>query len=213
MINIIVAEDHGLIRQALVEMLETTGDVKIIAQAENGEQLLKALTTTSADLVIMDLQMPKVDGLEALERMKREAIKSPPVLILSADDGERSIRSALKAGAKGYVPKNADRQELAFAIRSILEGKTYLSPSVTQILMEHGSSDDPLKNPLDILTKREREIMKHLADGKPNRDIGKMLHISIRTVDTHRSNIMKKLNAKTNADLVKLAIANDLITV
>lgn len=119
----------------------------------------------------------------------------------------------LKAGAKGYLPKNASLDELEFAITSILDGKTYLSPSITAPLMDNSPTESPLDNPLSVLTKREIEIMTHLADGKPNREIGKLLHISTRTVDTHRSNILKKLKVRTNAELVKLAISQNLITI
>jgi two-component system response regulator NreC len=163
-------------------------------------------------LVILDVAMPRLDGVQALERLN-QSHNPPPVLILSASDGELKVRQALKAGARGYLPKNAGLEELEFAIRSILEGKTYLSPAVTSNLMGDHSSEDPLSNPLKVLTKREIEILAHLADGKPNREIGKSLHISTRTVDTHRSNILKKLKVRTNAELVKIAIQHELISV
>ena len=133
--------------------------------------------------------------------------------MLSANEGERTVRSALKAGAKGFISKNAGAEELKLAIEAIIKGQTYLSPSVTSKLMAPISADSPLDNPLDVLTDRETEVLKYLADGLANREIGKLLHISTRTVDTHRSNILKKLNAKTNAELVKFAIANDLISI
>lgn len=155
--------------------------------------------------------MPKLDGVHALEQLK-EKNQLPAVLVLSADEGEKNVRAALKAGAKGYVPKHAAMEELIFAINSIIEGKTYLSPSITSSLMAKGQAS-PLDNPVGVLTERELEVLKHLADGKPNRVIGKLLHISTRTVDTHRSNILRKLKLKTNAELVKFSIANGIITV
>ncbi len=211
MVNLIIADDHVVLREALCELLETKGDYNIVAQASDGEELLSLLDAHSADLVILDVTMPKLDGIRALERME-SAQGIPPVLVLSANEGQGKVRAALKAGAKGYLPKNAGLTELVFAIQSILSGKTYLSPSVTEPLMS-GDSDENENNPLKVLTKREIEILTHLADGKPNRDIGKMLHISTRTVDTHRSNILKKLKVKTNAELVKLAIGQGLITI
>ena len=210
--KLIVADDHSVLRQALCEMLEAKGKYTVMAQAENGEELVKLLGSNSPDLVIMDLVMPQVDGLAALERLKTAA-PTVPVLVLSADEGEKNVRAALKAGAKGYLPKNSGVEELEFAIDSILNGKTYLSPSVTSRLMHNSGDTAPLDNPLTVLTKREIEILAHIADGRPNREIGKMLHISTRTVDTHRSNILKKLNVRTNADLVKLSIAHGLISV
>lgn len=212
MINLIIADDHSVLREALCEMLETRGNYNVVAQAANGEELLSLLTNHAADIVIMDVGMPKLDGVQALEQMQ-DSGAVPPVLILSADEGEKNVREVLKAGAKGFVPKNVGLDELEFAIESILGGKTYLSPSITTALMTGGQKEAPLDNPLKILTKRELEILKLLADGHPNREIGKMLHISTRTVDTHRSNILRKLKAKTNAELVKISIANGLVTV
>lgn len=211
MVNLIIADDHVVLREALCELLETKGDYNIVAQASDGEELLSLLDAHSADLVILDVTMPKLDGIKTLERMENGS-GLPPVLVLSANEGQSKVRAALKAGAKGYLPKNAGLTELVFAIQSILSGKTYLSPSVTEPLMS-GEDEENENNPLKVLTKREIEILTHLADGKPNRDIGKLLHISTRTVDTHRSNILKKLKVKTNAELVKLAISQGLITI
>lgn len=213
MIKLIVADDHCVVREALCEMLESKGSYSVVAQAEDGEKLLELLSVHKPDLIIMDVAMPKLDGVEALKEIAaRFPQTAPPVLILSANDKEKYVRAALKAGAKGYIPKNAAPDELVFAISSILQGKTYLSPAVVGPLMGGKGSENALDTPLTVLTKREIEILTHLANGLPNRDIGKKLHISTRTVDTHRSNILKKLKARTNAELVKLALANDLIT-
>ncbi|MCB0310015.1 MAG: response regulator transcription factor [Bdellovibrionales bacterium] len=212
MINVIVADDHKVLRQALCEMLRTKGTYNVVAEANNGEELLGLLQNHHPDLVILDMAMPKMDGISTLEQLAQKGT-FPPVLVLSANEGERNVRAALKAGAKGYLPKNCGIEELEFAIDSILSGKTYLSPGVIAPLMSGSQAEHALENPLAVLTKREVEILRHLADGKPNREIAKMLHISTRTVDTHRSNILKKLNVKTNAELVKLAIANGVISV
>jgi len=213
MINLIVADDHVVLRQALCELLAHRGPYNIVAQASNGEQLLELLSTHKPDLVIMDVAMPQLDGITALSEIYRGSTP-PPVLVLSADEGEKNVRAALKAGAKGFLPKNAALEELEFAISAIVEGKTYLSPSITDSLVaDNGEVKNPHADPLAVLTKREVEIMRYLADGMPNREIGKLLHISTRTVDTHRSNILKKLNVRTNAELVKLAIQCGLISV
>ncbi len=212
MLNLILADDHAVLRQALSETLSNQGDCKVLAEASNGEELLNLLKTHKPDLIILDISMPKFDGLRALEELSKSP-SSPPVLVLSANEGERYVRAALKAGAKGYVPKNAAMSELKFAISSIIGGKTYLSPTITSPLMGGTEPDVSLNDPFSVLTTREVEIVKHLADGKPNRDIAKLLHISTRTVDTHRSNILRKMKLKTNAELVKVAIANGLIEV
>jgi DNA-binding NarL/FixJ family response regulator len=212
MIKLIIADDNVVLRQALCEMLEGRGKFSVIAQAADGEQLLEALKSHQPDLVIMDVTMPRLDGVGTLAMMDEDK-KGIPILVLSADESERNVRAVLKAGARGFMPKNSSIDELEFAIEAVLQGKTYLSPSITNSLMAKGGSVGVLEDPLSVLTKREVEIMKHLADGKPNRVIGKLLHISTRTVDTHRSNILKKLNVQTNAELVKLAIASGLTSV
>jgi DNA-binding NarL/FixJ family response regulator len=211
MINLIVADDHVVMRTALCELLTSKGKYCVVGQAGNGKELLELLKGAPPDVVILDLDMPQVGGVEALQQMN-PSVPVPPVLILSSDEGERNIRAALKAGAKGYLPKHAAVEELEFALEALSSGKTYLSPSVTSTLMSQGQVENALDNPTLVLTKREVEILKHLADGKKNRDIGKLLHISTRTVDTHRSNILKKLNLKTNAELVKFALTNNLIS-
>jgi DNA-binding NarL/FixJ family response regulator len=212
MIRLLVADDHEVLRLALCEMLEKRGKYEILAQASNGEELLRLIDQHKPDMVIMDVQMPRLDGVQTLQQLQEKSL-SIPVLVLSADDGKRNVKNVLRSGAKGFLPKNAGVEELEFAIESILQGRTYLSPSITGHLMEGGEETSESENPLSILTKREIEILKYLADGLPNRQIGKLLHISTRTVDTHRSNILRKLNLNTNAELVKLAIAQGLIFV
>jgi len=213
MVKLIIADDHVVLREALKEMLERRGGFRVVGQASDGDQLLEVVKNQPADVIILDVQMPKLDGLTAIGKMAQSG-QNIPVLVLSADESERNVRAAFKAGAKGFVPKHAGPDELEFAIAAIAGGKTYVSPSVTAALVcgQNGGLDGN-KSPLSVLTKREIEILKHLADGQPNRVIGKLLHISTRTVDTHRSNILKKLNMKTNAELVKLAISTGLISV
>ncbi len=213
MIRLIVADDHVVLREALCEMLQSKGKYQIVAQATDGQELIDLARSQTADMIIMDVQMPNLDGLNALAKLQNSERKVP-VLVLSADEGEKNVRAALKAGANGFIPKNVGIEELEFAISSVLNGNTYLSPSVTTKLMA-GSGGDSIggNNPLAVLTKREIEVLRHLADGRPNREIGKLLHISTRTVDTHRSNILKKLMVKTNAELVKVAISAGLISV
>lgn len=209
MIRLIVADDHVVLREALCEVLAKKPGYQVVAQAADGNELLKRIEEIDADVVIMDLCMPKLDGIEAMKRIKTGQ-KDIPVLILSANEAERNIRAALKAGAKGFLPKNAAIDELEFALKSIISGKTYLSPSITESIMSaSGSSEE--ENLVKKLTDRELEILKLIAEGISNKQIGKMLHISSRTVDTHRSNILKKLEVKSNQELVKIAISHNLI--
>lgn len=210
--RLIVADDHSVVREALCAMLAHRGDYQVVGQAADGEELLSVLKSTTPDLLILDVAMPKLDGIGALDKMK-EVGSRVPVLVLSADEGAENIRAAFKAGARGFMPKNAKLDELLFALSSILEGRTYVSPSVAESLLAEPSPSIGPDQLAKVLTKREIEILTYLADGKPNREIGKTLHISTRTVDTHRSNILKKLKVRTNAELVKVAIHHGLITV
>lgn len=209
-VRILLVDDHAVLRQALSEVLAVKGKFSVVGEASNGAELLELAPRMPADIIILDLAMPKVNGIEAIAELKKLGITAP-VLVLSADETDRSIRSALKAGARGFLPKQVGLTEVEFAINAVLAGQTYLSPSITERFMASGGVDGDNHSPLSVLSTREREIFLLLANGKPNRDIGKMLHISTRTVDTHRSNIMKKLAVKANADLVKLAYAEGLM--
>lgn len=211
MIKLLVADDHVVVREALCEYLHSKGSYEILGQAADGKELLTMLMCCHPDLVILDVQMPNLDGIATLEEMRRSN-NTAPVLVISGDENKQNIRSALKAGANGFIAKNARPEELVFAIDSILEGHSYVSPSIALSLIAEDPQPSQKYSELEeLLTKREIEILAHLADGKTNREIGKMLHISIRTVDTHRSNILKKLKVKTNAQLTKIALGHGLI--
>ena len=211
MINLILADDHAVIRKALGELLQNNEHLNVIAEAEDGEQLLSLLQNHEPDIIILDMEMPKLNGFQTMTQLKEQG-KNPAVLILSADEKANSIKSALSAGAKGYLPKNVKFKELLFAIESIAEGRTYLSPTITEKLMQAENNQKEAGNSLSRLTKRELEILPYLANGQSHKEISKVLNISSRTVDTHRSNILKKLEVKSNAELVKLALANDIIS-
>lgn len=210
MVTLLVADDHVVVREALCEMLSSKGSYEVIGQAADGKELLELLMKCVPDLVILDVQMPNMDGIAALEEMRRQHNEAR-VLVISGDDAAKNIRSAFKAGANGFITKNARPEELQFAIESVMEGHSYVSPSIALSLLAPEETPVKRNDLFEVLTKREVEILTHLADGRTNREIGKILHISVRTVDTHRSNILKKLKVKTNAQLVKIALAHDLI--
>lgn len=212
MIKLIVADDHVVVRQALCQMLESRGKYEVIGQASNGAELLDVLASHKPDVIIVDVCMPELGGVEALQRLAQTQSDSVPALVLSADSQPKNVKAAIQAGARGYLPKDVEVQEIEFAIDTVLKGNTYLSPSITKsFINESGASAAP--NPLEVLSERELEVLRLLADGKANRQTGKLLGISTRTVDTHRSNILKKLGVKTNAELVKLAIARGIVSV
>lgn len=212
-VKLFLVDDHAVVRQALCEVLSSRNKYEVVGEASDGEDLLCHISDQPTDLIILDLSMPNTGGIETIQELRRRG-NNLPILVLSADDSSKSIMSALKAGARGFLPKQVGLTEVEFAIDAVLSGKTYLSPSVTdKIVGGNGEYDGSHSSCLQHLSKREREIFQLLAEGKPNREIGKMLHISTRTVDTHRSNILKKLEVRSNAELVRIAISEGALSV
>jgi len=211
-VKLFLVDDHLVLRQALCKALGEEHRYEVIGHAGNGQELLSQLTSCAPDVIVLDHALPKSNCLETIEAL-RQAGCNAPVLILSAVENSSNIRAALKAGARGFVPKQAGLTEMQFAIDAIVDGGTYLSPSVTNRLMSSEAAGQEASSSVSLLSTREREIMTHIANGKRNREIGALLHISTRTVDTHRSNILKKLGVKSNAELVKIAISEGMISV
>jgi two-component system response regulator NreC len=205
-VKLYLVDDHLVLRQALAEALGHRGKYSVVGHAGNGNELLSADGAPRADVIVLDFSLPKTNGIEMLNQLRKLG-NNTPVLILSGDESGRCVKAALQAGAKGFVAKQAGLSEMEHAIDAIARGGTYLSPSLSEKISANGNGDAQDQASSTVLSNREREIMVLLANGKPNREIGKLLSISVRTVDTHRSNILKKLGFKTNAELVKLAIA------
>lgn len=211
-IKLFLVDDHLVLRQALSKALTEEHRYEVVGHAGDGQELLSQLLSCSPDVIVLDYALPKSNCVEMMEALRHMGCKAP-VLILSAVENSSSIRAALKAGARGFVPKQAGLSEMQFAIDAIVDGGTYLSPSVTNRLMSADSAQQEAASAVGTLSHREREIMILISSGKKNREIGGMLHISTRTVDTHRSNILKKLGVKSNAELVRIAIAEGMISV
>ena len=208
--RIIIADDHAVLREGLRSLLNGMEGLDVVAEAGDGFEVLPLIEAHKPDLLIIDLTMPNLGGVETIVRLQKVKDK-PTVLVLSAREDDISVSEAIRAGAKGYVPKSSDSDELLFAIRSLLKGQTYVSPSVASGIVGKDASDSQNGSAIASLTSREREVMKLLSEGKPNRDVAKILHISPRTIDSHRSNIMKKLGITSNAELVQLALKYGLI--
>jgi DNA-binding NarL/FixJ family response regulator len=211
MVKIVIADDHVVLRKGLKSLLCAVEDWDVVAEASDGFEVLPLIEEHSPDLVILDLTMPNLGGLETIVRLQKLK-DTPRILVLSAKEDDISVADAIRAGAKGYLPKSSEHEELTFAIKALLKGHSYISPSVANGLLNrdpHSTEDN--SSPLSALSAREREVMKLLSEGKPNREVAKFLHISPRTIDSHRSNIMKKLDISSNAELVQYAVKYGLI--
>ncbi|MCC6221189.1 MAG: response regulator transcription factor [Deltaproteobacteria bacterium] len=211
MASVIIADDHVVLRQGLRALLSSLENVEVVAEAGDGFEVVSLVQRYMPDILILDLSMPNLGGMEAISRL-RKLKNDTKILVLSAHDDDSSVRAVMRAGANGFVPKTAKSSELEFAITAVLAGKNYLSPSVCSSILGFGiNSREEDCSPLAVLTDREREVMKLLSEGERNKAIAKKLHISPRTVDSHRANIMKKLSANSNAELVHIALKHGLI--
>ncbi len=210
-IRVLLVDDHQLILVGLKSLMRDTQEIAVAGEAENGREALRLLNILDVDVVLMDIDMPVMNGIDALKEIKRfkPGIK---VIILSMHDEAGMIKNLMAIGADGYILKNSSREELINAIRGVARGDQYFSTGVTRSLLNASKPEfQPLNPEVEILTVREEEILKLIAQGFSNREIGVKLFISYRTVDTHRTNLMKKLNANNIAGLISYAIKNDLV--
>lgn len=206
--TIILADDHQVLREALRLLLETQPDFQVIAETGDGLEALALTERHKPDVLIVDMMMPGLSGLEVARRTKRlfPAVK---VIVLSMYDTESYVVESLQAGAAGYVLKKSSSQELVFAIRQALAGNLYLSPSLNERAIQaymQRSTDSRAEDPFDSLTDREREVFQLAAQGLSNPQIAERLSLSARTVEMHRGHLMKKLGLKSQTELVKYAV-------
>ena len=203
--RVILADDHTLFRSGVKRILEEVPEIEVMGEAADGLQLLTLLKEMTPDLVILDISMPKMRGLEAIQEIKA-SYPQVQVLILTMHKNAEYLSYALGAGAAGFLLKQDADPELMEAITTIRSGKTYLSPAISEVVPDLIRRQKPDGTPKDLLTHREREILKLLVEGKSSREIGELLYISLRTVQNHRANIMKKLKVRGITDLVKYAV-------
>jgi len=205
MISVLIVDDHELFRAGIRSRLEREDDITPIGEAGSAEQAVVKARALQPDLVLLDLLLPRTDGYEAIPEIAKVSPRSK-VLVVSSQAAPNSVRQALSAGAAGYVPKRASDGELVTAIRRVAAGEGYVDPDLGAKLVV------PDQVPaLEPLSERERDVLHLLALGYTNQEIGKKLFISVRTVDTHRAHIMRKLDLETRAELVLFAFANGLI--
>ena len=212
--RILIADDHTILRAGIRSLLDMMPDIQVVGEVDNGKDAIYHAGQLKPDLVLTDLSMPKTNGTEAIQRIKSR-YPDIKILVLTVHKTEEHVHAALKAGANGYVLKDDTSDELITAISNIMAGKTYLSPSIcNEVVM--GYLADPNKekiiSSLDLLTTREREVMKLIAEGYRNKDVAQYLSISLKTVEKHRSNLMKKLDLHSASSITSFAIKNGLAT-
>jgi DNA-binding NarL/FixJ family response regulator len=211
--TILLVDDHRMVRQGLRTLLGQQPDLEVIGEAADGREAVTQARLLRPDVIVMDIAMPELNGVEATRLMLSE-FPSTRIVILSMYADRRFVAEVLRAGALGYVLKDGAFEELALAIRTIREGKTYLSPSVAGLVVEElvRQSPSPGPAPLEALTPRERQVLTLLAEGKRPREIAQELAISVKTAEVHKQNLMNKLELHTAAELTRFAIREGLAT-
>lgn len=206
--RIMIVEDHNLLRAGLRSMISAVADFEVVAEACDGKEALRTALSVVPDVIMMDLSMPSMNGIEATMQIKR---RNPAIRIiaLTVYKSQEYVREALKAGVDGYVLKDASYDELIVAIRSVLNGKKFLSPDVSGQVVDsylHGDYADKPQTPWDKLTSRERAIVKLVAEGRTNRSAAEFLNVSPKTIEKHRASLMHKLGLRNATELVLLAL-------
>jgi two-component system, NarL family, response regulator NreC len=207
-IKILLADDHTIVRQGLKLILSAHPDLHVVGEAANGREAIDLAQKLQPDVVLMDVAMPELNGIEATRRM----IESAPrlrVLVLSMHKEPVYVREILKAGARGYILKDAIDTELLSAVRAVARGDGYISPAVSGALL--GDYRHNVTDPIDLLSSREREVLQLIAEGRTNKEIATRLNLSVYTVDSHRGKIMDKLNLHSTGELVRFAVRHGLV--
>lgn len=204
-INVLIADDHSLMRQGLTQILELEDDINVVAQAENGEEAVKRTLEFKPDVILMDINMPIMNGIEALRRLRDIGVESK-IIILTIHDDREYLYETINIGANGYVLKDADSDSLVKAIKDVMKGKSYIQANIAKLLAtemkgKENKSEDELK--VEALTRREYEVLTLIAEGLNNREIAEKLFISEKTVKNHVSNIFKKIDV---CDRIQAAI-------
>jgi DNA-binding NarL/FixJ family response regulator len=210
--RIVIAEDHTILREGLRALLASDPEFDVVGEAEDGLDAIKSVKSLTPDVVIMDLSMPKMNGVAAIKEIKR-VTPNTKIVVLTVHKNEEYILAAFQAGSDGYVLKYASHEELVSAIRTVLKGQPYLSPAVSAVVLEaylEGQKGLSSQSPFRSLTARETEVLKLIAEGYKNRQIADLLGISVKTVERHRANLMKKLDLHSGPALTAFALENGL---
>lgn len=210
-IQLVIADNHTLVRAGFRSLVEDIDGIEVVGEAENGREALQLIETFKPQIVLMDIAMPEMNGLEATARISRE-FPQVRVLILSMHANEEYVYQALRSGASGYLLKDSGAEELELALRAIARGETYLCPAVSKyVVSDYVRRLNQDQTPLDQITPRQREILQLIAEGKSTKEIAELLYISTKTVETHRTQLMDRLDIHDIAGLVRYAIRIGLV--
>jgi DNA-binding NarL/FixJ family response regulator len=213
MIRVVVADDHHLVRQGICALLEKADDMQVVGEAANGLEAVELTAALSPDVVVMDVSMPRLDGRQAVERIK-ELDTNTVVIILSVHADPILVRQLINRGAKGYLLKRSIADELPLAIRAAIQGQLFLSPAISESIMTllaTPPTNEEAQSALDLLTPREKEVLQLIVEGYTNSGIAEALTISIKTVEKHRANLMAKLDVQDLPSLVRAAMQQGLV--
>jgi DNA-binding NarL/FixJ family response regulator len=211
MIRVVVADDHHLVRQGIRALLEKADDIQVVGEAGDGQEAIDLVEKLSPDVLVLDIAMPRMDGLQATERVGLLGLGTR-VVILSMYGDKTLVRRALRRGARGYLLKHAVTEELLLAIRAAIRGEVYLSPEISKsVVADFLQTETEEAQPAERLTPRELEVLQLVVEGNTNRAIAGILHVSVKTVEKHRANLMAKLEVNDLAGLVRVAIREGLV--
>jgi DNA-binding NarL/FixJ family response regulator len=209
-IRVLLADDHRIVREGLRRIIEDDGEMEVVAEAADGREALRLCLEAKPDVAVVDISMPGLDGLEVISRLKAERPELP-VLVLTMHEEEQYVIRSVSAGAMGYITKRSAPEQLVGAIRQIHEGRRYLSPEAAESLALHVARGERPQSPLESLSNRELQVLRALALGQTNREIADNYALSVKTVDTYRFRLLKKLNLRNNADISRFAIQHGLV--
>jgi two-component system response regulator NreC len=210
-IKVLLAEDHTIVRKGLRSLLDAETEIKVVGEAEDGRQAIEQVQRLLPDVVLMDITMPVLNGLEATRQIKK-LFPQVKVLVLTVHSTEEYIFQILRAGASGYVVKQAAVSELVQAIQTVYQGDSFLSSSISRrVVEEYGRRAEAMEDKYDKLTDREREVLQLVAEGRTNREIAQLLHVTVKTVEAHRAHVMDKLSLHSTAELTKYALRKGMV--
>ena len=210
-ISVLIADDHGVLRAGLRALLNSEPEMEVVGEAADGEQTLRLAEELHPDVVLMDLNMPKGDGIYTTRHLK-ELLPEVNVLILTVHEDDSLLREAIQCGAAGYILKRAVESELITAIQAVARGEMYIHPAMTRALFDQSTAKTlPDQTHSSTLTMREYEVLRLIAQGNSNRQVASLLTISVRTVESHRANLMEKLNLTCRVDLVRYAAQHGML--